>query len=174
MGTELALSQRLAWFRAITQGLAQIHNLGLLHRDLKASNVLLRADNTPVLLDFGVESQLLLGAGFLRENEIYCTPFYVSPERVVGEPASVQSDLYALGVLFYELLTGEKPFVGNHLADILQKHLFDPIPELPGKLQVYQPLLSRLLAKSPERRPDSADDVLSRLDACEVPAYDGT
>ncbi len=159
--------QLLSWFRQIAETLGVLHALSMLHRDLKTSNIFIRSDGTPVLLDFGIEGRLLLDTGFLREDEIYCTPFYVSPERITGEPASVQSDLYALGVLLYELLLGEKPYLGSSLAEVLQKHVFDPIPQLPVQFAVYQPLIDRLLAKSPEWRMQSVDEVLTCLDTLE-------
>lgn len=161
--SELALSTLLAWFKQITEALGIIHALGLLHRDLKASNIVMRADTTPVLLDYGIESGVMLSSGFLQEDQIYCTPFYVSPERVIGEPATVQSDLYALGILLYEMLVGEKPYTGSNLGEVLQKQLFDPLPQLPENLTAYQPLLNTLLAKLPEQRPASVEAVLAWL-----------
>lgn len=158
------LNKILVWFRQIVQALIIIHESGLLHRDLKSSNVLMRDDDSPAVLDLGIESQLLMDCGFLNADEIYCTPFYVSPERIIGEPASVSSDLYALGILFYEMLTGEKPFEGSDLSEVLSGHMFGTVPLLPDELSVYQPLLSHLLIKSPEHRPESARLVLSLLD----------
>ena len=158
---DLALPTLVAWFKQITEALGVIHSLGLIHRDLKASNIVMRDNTTPVLLDYGIESSLMLSSGFLSEHEIYCTPFYVSPERVVGEPASVQSDLYALGILFYEMLVGDKPYRGTNLAEVLQQQLFEPLPQLPHGLSSYQPLLEQLLAKLPEQRPESAQAVLA-------------
>ncbi len=157
-------NERLDWFVQITSSLAKIHEYGLLHRDLKSSNIMMREDGSLALLDFGMETQLLLDCGFLQGNEIYCTPFYISPERIVGEPATEQSDLYALGIVLYELLTGEKPFLGSQLAEVLQHHVFSPVPALPDKFSVYQPLLSAMLAKSPEGRIKSAGAVLEWLD----------
>ncbi|HPY42727.1 MAG TPA: protein kinase, partial [Thiolinea sp.] len=88
-------------------------------------------------------------------------PLYVSPERMLGEPATIQSDLYALGILFYEMLLGYKPYTGASLSEVLQKQLFDPLPVLPDSLARYQPLLDLLLAKLPEQRPASAQVVLA-------------
>lgn len=160
----LPLAHLILWFKQITEALGIIHSLGLLHRDLKSSNVVMRDDITPVLLDYGIESSVMLSSGFLEEDQIYCTPLYVSPERVVGEPASIQSDLYALGILLYEMLLGHKPYTGSSLAEVLQKQLFDPLPVLPDSLAAYQPLLELLLAKLPEQRPASAEAVLTWLD----------
>lgn len=163
-GSDVELDTRLLWFRQIVEALAVIHESGLLHRDLKSSNVLMREDDSPAVLDLSIESQLLSDCGFLNADEIYCTPFYVSPERIIGESASVSSDLYALGILLYEMLTDEKPFQGESLSDILTGHMFNPAPPLPNHLAVYQPLLSQLLIKSSEHRLRSARLVLSGLD----------
>lgn len=157
------LAQRLAWFKAIVEALGHLHEVGLLHRDLKSSNIMIRDNGQPVLLDFGLENQLLIDSGFLRADEIYCTPYYVSPERVLGDSADVASDIYALGVLFYELLTGEKPYEGSSLTYILKSHLLAPIPDLPDELKQYQPLLNQLMAKLPEDRPQQAKTILSAL-----------
>lgn len=157
----LSLNTLLAWFKQITEALSTIHALGMLHRDLKASNIVMRDDTRPVLLDYGIESSLMLSSGFLEEDQIYCTPYYISPERVIGEPATIQSDLYALGILLYEMLVGEKPYTGSNLGEVLQKQMFDPLPQLPAQLASYQPLLASLLAKLPEQRPASAENVLA-------------
>lgn len=160
----LSLATLVNWFRQITEAVDAIHSLGLLHRDLKSSNIVMRDDTVPVLLDYGVESSVMLSSGFLEENQVYCTPLYVSPERIIGEPATVQSDLYALGILFYEMLVGRKPYLGSDLSEVLQKQLFDPLPVLPDALAMYQPLLNHLLAKLPEQRPASTKLVLTWLD----------
>ncbi len=161
---DVDLERRLAWFQQITEALVVIHESGLLHRDLKSSNVLMREDDSPAVLDLGIEAQLLSDCGLLNADEIYCTPSYVSPERIIGEPASVASDLYALGILFYEMLIGEKPFRGGSLSDVLMGHMFNPVPPLPDHLAAYQSLLSKLLVKSSEHRLRSARSVLSELD----------
>lgn len=161
--SKISLEQRLDWFRQITEALKHIHNADLLHRDLKAANVFVRPDNSVVLLDFGMETQLLIKAGFLREDEIYCTPHYISPERILGENATVSSDLYALGVILYELLVGHRPFEANSLTEILKKHALSPIPSLPKPLAAFQPLLAGLLAKFPEDRLQSCEEVQQLL-----------
>lgn len=159
-----ALMQRLRWFDELLAVLGRVHAAGLLHRDLKTSNILVRDDQSLVLLDFGMETQLLIEAGFLRDDEIYCTPYYVSPERLLGEPADVRADLYALGVIFYELLVGQKPYEGSSLMEILKKQALAPIPQLPPWGAQYQPLLNRLLAKFPENRLSSVAEVVRMLD----------
>ncbi len=162
------VQRRVSWFRKIVQALVILHEADLLHRDLKSSNILMREDDSPALLDLGIETHLLVESGFLRENEVYGTPFYISPERIIGESATVQSDLYALGILFYEILIGEKPVQGRDLGEILHGHLFNPLPQLPKNFAAYQPLLSKLLLKSPESRLNSAREVLAMLDELTV------
>lgn len=159
----IPLSQALHWFEEITLALQQIHSIGLLHQDLKTANILLRPDKSLALLDFGLETRLLLAAGFIREDEIYCTPYYVSPERILGDLPDERADLYALGVILYELLVGRKPYEANSLAELLKKHSIAPIPLLPSQLQAYQPLLNGLLAKFPENRLQSALEVVRLL-----------
>lgn len=157
------LARRLAWFDELVLALGKVHAAGLLHRDLKTSNILVREDGSLALLDFGMETQLLVEAGFLREDEIYCTPYYVSPERIIGEPADQRSDLYALGVILYELLLGCKPYEGSALEELLRKHALAPIPQLPVALAGYQPLINGLLAKFPEQRLQSTAEVVQLL-----------
>lgn len=155
--------QALLWFEEIAQALSVIHGIGLLHQDLKTSNILVRPDQSLALLDFGLETRLLVAAGFMRQDEIYCTPYYVSPERIMGELPDERADLYALGVILYELLVGHKPYESNSLAELLKKHAVAPIPRLPDKLHAYQPLITGLLAKFPENRLQSAAEVVRLL-----------
>jgi len=158
-----SLSHALQWFTEITLALGEIHGIGLLHQDLKTSNILVRGDNSLALLDFGLETRLLVAAGFMREDEIYCTPYYVSPERIIGDPPDERADLYALGVILYELLVGHKPYESTSLAELLKKHAVAPIPLLPPTLHAYQPLITGLLAKFPENRLQSTDAVVRLL-----------
>jgi serine/threonine-protein kinase/serine/threonine-protein kinase PpkA len=111
-----------------------------------------------------LDGQLLREAGALGESEIYGTPYYVSPELIMGDPLDHQADLYALGILFYEMLTGQKPYQGGSLDLILRKHMLAPIPKLPDSLVLFQPLLQKLMAKIPESRFSSAQQMLQALD----------
>ena len=156
-----SISTRLQWFVEITQALQRVHALDMLHLDLKTSNIMVRdIEKTITLIDFGLETRLLLEAGFLHEDEIYCTPYYVSPERIMGETPDARADLYALGVILYELLTGKKPYESTSLSTLLKMHAVAPIPRLPETFATYQPLLNQLMAKFPEGRLDSATNVL--------------
>lgn len=159
------LTQSLEWFGEIALALNAIHQAGLLHRDLKTSNILLRKDGTLALTDYGVEKRLLIDTGFLTEDEIFCTPYYVSPERITGEPCTRATDIYSLGVIFYELLLGKKPFDAASLTELMTKHVLAPVPRLPEHLSRYQALLDGMLEKLPEYRFADVGAVLDQMEA---------
>ncbi|MGH8584363.1 MAG: protein kinase domain-containing protein [Gammaproteobacteria bacterium] len=136
----------------LAQALGYAHRHGVVHRDIKPTNVLFRDDRSLVLTDFGIAK--LQGEGILLHSgdALIGTPSYVPPERVKGEPEDARSDLYSLGALFYEMLLGIPPYVGEDAKATALKHVHEPIPELPEILAFLQPILNRLLAKDPGER----------------------
>ena len=94
----------------------------------------------------------------------------MSPEQALGEELDPRTDIYSLGVIFYEMLTGRKPFTGTSAIEVLQEHVNAPVPQLPSALSHHQPLLARLMAKSRDDRFASADELLSALAAAREPA----
>lgn len=157
----LPLEHALQWFEEIVKALRHVHHAGLIHRNLKADNIMLRDDGTLALSDYGVSKHVLLDFGLIRADEIHCSPYYVSPEQVLENRCSVQSDLYSLGIILFELLTGEKPYHSRQVYQLLTQHVIAPIPALPDQLARYQPLLNNLLAKDPKERFASTDEVLA-------------
>jgi hypothetical protein len=155
--------EALDYARQIAEALRVIHVAGILHRDLKPANVMLRADNTLVLIDFGLAKEITGDKALTGAGEIRGSPYYMSPEQGEGRAADERSDLYGLGVIFYELLTGQKPFQGRTVFDILAQHQHAPVPRLTGSAARHQPLLDRLLAKRPAERFQSASDFLLAL-----------
>lgn len=143
--------------------LTAIHDRGIVHRDLKPENLMLRADGALVLADFGIAKQLSTALTRTRHGEVFGTPFYMSPEQAQGDPIDGRSDLYALGVIFHEMLTGEKPFTATRAEALVYQHLHSDIPTLPGKFWRVQPILDRLLAKDPRDRFASALELLRSL-----------
>lgn len=155
----------LHFLERIAAALAVIHHAGLLHRDLKPPNVMLRDTDNVVLIDFGL-ARLLEGThhstytGVLRGS-----PYYMSPEQALGEQLDPRSDLYSLGVIFHEMLTGRKPFTGASAMEVLQQHVNCEPPPLPPSLSRYQPLMARLLAKKREQRFVSATELMAAVTA---------
>ncbi|MGE0189265.1 MAG: serine/threonine protein kinase [Steroidobacteraceae bacterium] len=150
-------------FLQIAGALVAIHRTGLCHRDLKPANVMLRADSSVVLIDFGL-AITLDSIDLTKIGEVHGSPYYISPEQVDGSSqGDHRSDLYALGVMFYEMLTGTRPFQGKTIIAIAQAHKNEPIPILPTSLAQFQPVINRLLEKDPDKRLQSAADALSMI-----------
>lgn len=149
-------------FVQIAGALVFIHRAGLCHRDLKSANVMLRHDGKVVLIDFGLaisaDSNRLTSAG-----EVHGSPYYISPEQIEGIPGDQRSDLYSLGVMFYEMLSGRRPFVGKSIVEILSAHKGKEPPALPAELAKFEPLIHGLLAKDPDKRIQTAADALAQL-----------
>lgn len=153
----------LDYVRQIAEALRVLHVAGVLHRDLKPANVMLRPDNTLVLIDFGLAKALAGDKSLTGAGEIRGSPYYMSPEQAEGRAVDERSDLYSLGVIFFELLTGERPFQGSSLFDILSQHERAPVPRLSGAAARFQPIVDRLLAKRPAERFQTATDLLLAL-----------
>ena len=124
---------------------------------------MLRADNSLALIDFGLARPVLRNSSVTGRNVRIGSPFYMAPEQIEGLPPDERCDLYSLGVLFHELLTGKLPFAGETVPEILNQHLKSRPPRLPAQLAHYQPLLDDLLAKRPPDRPASAAAFLDAL-----------
>ena len=146
--------------RQIAEALSAIHEAGILHRDLKPTNVLFREDESLALIDFGLAKQAHLNAELTGTGEIFGTPYYMSPEQGHGESLDQRSDIYSLGVIFYEMLTGSKPFEGSTAMAVILKHARDPIPRLPDHLAQYQPAIDKMMAKQPGQRFQSIEELL--------------
>jgi len=144
--------------------LGALHEVGVLHRDVKPGNLLLREDGSVAFIDFGLARQLRLESDITGVGTIFGTPHYMSPEQGHGVPLDERSDLYSLGVVLYEMLTGEKPYSAETPLAVIYKHANAPIPVLPGSLSHLQSLLQGLLAKKPEDRYPSATAIVAAID----------
>ena len=136
-----------------------------MHRDLKPDNLMLREDGTLVLADFGIAKDLSRTMSSTRHGEGLGTPYYLSPEQATGGKVDQRSDLYSLGVIFYEMLTGQKALSPPRMRpSLLNKHVHEPMPRLPQELARFQPLVDRLTAKSPEARFQTSVEALAAIE----------
>lgn len=139
----LTPEQGLTYIRQIASALGYAHGLGLVHRDVKPANILFRADGTAVLSDFGIAKSLDDRTQFTQAGFAVGTPSYMSPEQARGQDIDGRADLYALGVVLYEILVGKLPYTGNDALSTALAHLTEPLPELPVHHGRYQDVLDR-------------------------------
>ena len=147
----------------IAQALDAIHSRGIVHRDLKPANILFRADGRPVLVDFGLARDMTVNSTLTVAGQFLATPRYMSPEQCLGRPVDARSDLYSLGAVLYEMITGRKIYDGANSAEVIAMHVNAPPPQLAELLSVHQPLMDKLLAKKPEDRFQSASEVVAEI-----------
>jgi DNA-binding response OmpR family regulator/tRNA A-37 threonylcarbamoyl transferase component Bud32 len=164
MRYELTTQDALKYSLEIARSLEAIHHAGVLHRDLKPGNVMLRDDGSLALIDFGLAKQEALELDLTDSGMIFGTPHYMSPEQGHGEILDERSDLYSLGVMLFEMLTRHKPFLSDNPMAIIYMHRKSPVPQLTVPVQSLQPLIDRLLAKNPADRFESAGAVATALE----------
>jgi serine/threonine protein kinase len=145
--------------------LAHAHDKGFIHRDIKSQNIMFRSDGTAVLTDFGIVKDLTADSGYTLDGTSIGTPHYMSPEQAQGSSKiDYRTDLYSLGVTFYEMLTGSVPYQADSPVAVALKHIKDPVPRLPEHLSRYQTIIDRLMAKKPDKRFQSAHELIKVLD----------
>ncbi len=147
------------YLRQIASALSAVHRKGVLHRDLKPGNIMLRADNSIALIDFGLAKRARLESEITDKGEIFGTPYYMSPEQGHGNGVDERSDIYSLGVIFYEMLTGKKPYKADTAMGIIYLHANAPVPLLPARFAQYQVLINMMLAKNPDDRLQTAAEI---------------
>ncbi len=155
--------QALSYLKQIASALGRIHEVGILHRDLKPGNIMLRHDDTIALIDFGLAKRMRLQLEITGQGEIFGTPYYMSPEQGHASTVDQRADIYSLGIIFYEMLTGKKPYRADSALSIVYLHANAPVPLLPVRFASHQALLNMMLAKDPDNRLQSAEEVLEWL-----------
>ncbi len=148
----------------IGECLAAVHEHGIVHRDIKPENILFHQDGTPILSDFGIAKQLDLDSRTL-DGTALGSPFYLSPEQAESRAVDGRADIYGLGIIFYEMLMGRRPYEADSYIHTILAHITDPIPTLPRELRKYQGLLDGMIAKHPDDRFASAAELVERVRA---------
>jgi eukaryotic-like serine/threonine-protein kinase len=161
-GKALAAAECLRLFRELMMALGDIHEKGILHRDLKPQNLMFRDDGSLAIVDFGIAKHID-AADLTGQGEILGTPRYMSPEQVQGRALDLRTDIYSAGVLLFQMLTGRHLFDGDTAVEVALHHLNTPPQALPDQLREYQRLLDKLLDKDRDARFRNADEVLGFL-----------
>jgi eukaryotic-like serine/threonine-protein kinase len=167
---QLPVGQALTLAHQAARGLAYAHENGVVHRDVKPQNVLVDPDGVAKVTDFGIARAAGTDQGLTMTGTILGTGDYLSPEQASGQPVDARSDQYSLGVLLFELLTGEPPYTGESLFAVAARHVNDPIPSVrdrrPEVSARVEATIRRALAKRPEERFPTTDALIAALEAC--------
>jgi eukaryotic-like serine/threonine-protein kinase len=163
--TGLTIDESVAYFKQIANALRALHAAGVFHRDLKPANVMRRADDSLVLIDFGLARRVESSTIMTAAGEVRGSPYYMSPEQAEGKSLDERSDLYSLGVMFFEMLAGTKPYNGQNVYQILQCHIRGDIPRLPEHAERFQNVVDRLMAKNADDRYATATAALLAVEA---------
>ena len=160
----------------IADGLGYAHSKKVVHRDIKPANIIITQDKQAKITDFGIAR--VEASNLTVEGQLLGTPNYMAPEQIQGKPVDHRADIFSLGVMFYELLTGEKPFAAPNLTAVTHRIVFEPYPPLeqtaPGLPAAFTQVLDRALAKDPEQRYDRGADMAADLRAIFSEASTGT
>jgi serine/threonine-protein kinase len=168
--TQISVERAVRLMRGICAGVSAAHRQGVVHRDLKPENILVVAPDDDFefesvrVVDFGL-AKLLADAGAGPAGSVVGTPYYMSPEQGMGEQLDTRSDVYSLGAMFYELLSGKRPFDAETVSGVINRHLYEPPPPLPVSLGIPRRIstaIMQALSKDPDERPETAGD-LARL-----------
>ncbi|CAG0909887.1 unnamed protein product, partial [Darwinula stevensoni] len=138
--------------RQLGAGLEYAHQQGFIHRDIKPENILFRKDGTAILTDFGIAKVQDSTGDMTRMGLTAGTAQYMSPEQAMVGKLDYRSDLYSLGLVVFEMLSGEKVCKADSFAQAVYQHTTQPLPALPFAYRIFQPVMQKVLAKQPEQR----------------------
>ena len=166
----LTLSEAIDIMSQLTDGMAHAHDSYIIHRDLKPQNIMIKDDGQIKITDFGI-AMALNSTQLTQTNSVMGSVHYLPPEQASGKGCTIKSDIYSMGIIFYELLTGSLPFKGDNAVEIALKHMREPVPSVrednPSIPQSIENIIKRATAKNPKNRYDSArsmhEDLLTAL-----------
>lgn len=160
--------------RVVREMALALHHAGeqdVIHRDIKPDNIMFRQDGSAVLMDFGIARPSMSDEQMTQMGTIVGTPKYMAPEQHRGKDIDPRADLYSLGVVFFEMLTGRPPFVADDAMALGIKHITEPVPLMPGTLKRYQPIIRKLLAKDPDKRFQTGRELAEALDELKAASH---
>ncbi len=167
-GQKFSLDEVIALAGKTCDAVEYAHKRGLVHRDIKPANVMLNADDEPVLMDFGIV-KILGDEHHTATGAVVGTALYMSPEQIRGDHPDFRADIYSLGVILYEIFSGQPPFAGDSAMTIMMKHLHDPVPDIltlsPNTPPAFKTIIEKALAKSPADRFQSAGELARAIRA---------
>lgn len=163
MKTGISERELIRVLSGICQALHYAHHRGFVHRDVTPGNILFDASDTPVLTDFGIARAVTQSTKITGTGVSVGTSHYMSPEQARGRDVDPRSDIYSLGSIVYEALAGRPPYDGEDGFAIAYSHVFDPVPTLPSRFDRWQPFIDRAMAKKPDERFESAQEVAQAL-----------
>lgn len=171
---EADFKRLLGIYRKLLEGVAYAHENGILHRDLKPSNILINADDEPKVADFGLAAITGVSSGLTTDqNVLLGTPEYMAPEHVIGQRMTSRSDIYSLGIIAFELLTGRTPFHAETPVAVAYMQVKNSLPSLADMPefvpQSFLTLIKRATLKDPKERFSSVDEMISFLDSKSIP-----
>lgn len=160
----LPLSNALRIVVQVANALSYAHNKGYIHRDIKPANIMFREDGSAVLTDFGIAKMQGTTSDMTQMGYIAGTPYYMAPEQAMGnQDVDQRADIYSLCIMFYEMLTGEKPYTGSNTVAITYEHVHGAIPKLESEYSIFQPAIEKALAKKPDERFRSMEEFSQAL-----------
>lgn len=166
-GEQFKIEEAVRIIRDLASALAYAHSRGMIHRDIKPANIMLDSDGRVVLTDFGI-ARIVSGPTMTASGSMVGTPAYMSPEQGLGQPGDNRSDIYSLGVVLYQLITGTTPYDADTPIAIVLKHVNDPLPPPtsinPSIPEALERIIFRALAKSPEERYQKIEEMIEHLD----------
>jgi len=161
--TNLSQTEIINIITKLSEALAYAHSKGFIHRDIKPGNIIFNDDNQPILADFGIARAISFSEQTVIDGMLLGTPYYSSPEQASSDDVDHRTDLYSLGVVYFEMITGKKPFIADTPFALIYKHLEEAPPDLDSKFKDHQPIIHKLLSKKPDDRYASAFDLIEDL-----------